>query len=187
MLFHRFAAVALVSSGLTLLASAQTSPAAAGNCAQSASRPWAPVKGRAFRAEAFSNGPTCSLAVVTLVVRAPDGKVLWVDAAQTDQLMTFVEAKSRKQMARALGEWLFQSHGFKSTADLPEWKKGADAPASGEFPFYPEAGVDRETYEQIRAQRLPVFCYVQGMESLSCVALAKDGGMTKVGVQTFPG
>ncbi|MEQ1867038.1 MAG: hypothetical protein ABL996_20550 [Micropepsaceae bacterium] len=187
MLFHRFAAVALVSSGLTLLASAQTSPAAAGNCAQSASRPWAPVKGRAFRAEAFSNGPTCSLAVVTLVVRAPDGKVLWVDAAQTDQLMTFVEAKSRKQMARALDEWLFQSHGFKSTADLPEWKKGADAPAAAEFPFLPEADIDRDAYEKIRGEKQTVFCYVQGMESMACLGLSKDGSLSKIGVQLFPG
>ena len=189
MLFHRFAVVALVSSGLTLLAPAQTSPAAAaGNCAQSASRPWAPVKTRAYRVEAFSNGPTCSLAVVTLVVRAPNGKVLWVDAAQTDQLMTFVEAKSRKQMARALTEWLFQSHGFKSTADLPEWKKGADAPASGEFPFYPEADIDRDAYEKIRGEMHPVFCYVQGMESMTCLGLSTmDGSLSKIGVQLFPG
>jgi hypothetical protein len=31
-----------------------------------------------------------------------------------------------------------------------------------------------------------VFCYVQGMESMSCVVF-RDGGMTKIGVQTFPG
>lgn len=187
MLFFRFAAVALVAGALTLIAFEQASQAAAGNCAQSASRPWAPVKTRAYRAEAFSNGPTCSLAVVTLVVRAPNGKVLWVDAAQTDQLMTFVEAKSRKQMARALGEWLVQSHGFKSTADLPEWKKGADAPASGEFPFYPEADIDRDAYEKIRGEKQPVFCYVQGMESMTCLGLSKDGSLSKIGVQLFPG
>jgi len=33
---------------------------------------------------------------------------------------------------------------------------------------------------------VPVFCYVQGMESMACVAL-QNGEMTKVGVQTFPG
>jgi hypothetical protein len=100
--------------------------------------------------------------------------------------MVFVEAKTRAQMTRALGEWLLQSHTFRSTADLPPWKKGDEQPTSGEFPFYPEAGVDRDGYEQWRAQRLPVFCYVQGMESMSCVVL-KDGQMTKIGVQTFPG
>jgi hypothetical protein len=184
MLFYRSAIAAIA---LMFVTSVQPLPATAGNCAQSASRPWVPVKGRAYRAEAFSNGPACSLAVVTLVVRAPDGKVLWVDAAQADQLMTFVEAKTRKQMARSLADWLFQSHNFKSTGDLPEWKKGADAPAAAEFPFLPEADVDREAYEKIRAERQPVFCYVQGMESMACLGLSKDGSLAKIGVQLFPG
>jgi hypothetical protein len=124
---------------------------------------------------------------VTLVVRAPDGKVLWVDAAPAENVMTFVEAKTRKQVTRALGEWLMQSHIFKSTAELPEWKKGAEAPVSSEFPFYPEAGIDREFYEKMRAEKQPVFCYVQGMESMACIGLSKDGQMTKIGVQSFPG
>ena len=125
--------------------------------------------------------------MATLVVRAPDGKVLWAEAAPVEHVMTFVEVKTRKQMTRALGEWLSQSHPFKSTADLPEWKKGAEAPASGEFPFYPEAGIDREAYEQIRTEKQPVFCYVQGMESLACLGLSNDGSLSKVGVQLFPG
>jgi hypothetical protein len=32
-----------------------------------------------------------------------------------------------------------------------------------------------------------VFCYVQGMESMACIGLSKDGQMTKIGVQSFPG
>ena len=39
---------------------------------------------------------------------------------------------------------------------------------------------------KLRGQKLPLFCYVQGMESMGCVAL--DGeSITKVGLQTFPG
>ena len=160
---------------------------AAGGCSASASTAWKPFAGRTFRAEAFSNGPSCTYAVVTLVIRAPDGKALWADAAPAEHLMTFVEAKTRKQMSRALGEWLSQNHMFKTTAELPEWKTGEDAPKSGEFQFIPDQNVDREYYEQARGAKLPVFCYVQGMESMACVALSKDGQMTKIGVQTFPG
>ena len=73
-----------------------------------------------------------------------------------------------------------------STADLPVWPAGADAPDAGEFPFYVEEGFDRTGYEGMRAADRAMFCYVQGMESLACVA-AVDGRLDKIGVQTFPG
>ena len=39
---------------------------------------------------------------------------------------------------------------------------------------------------KLRGARVPMFCYVQGLESMACVALTSDG-ITKVGVQSFPG
>jgi hypothetical protein len=156
-------------------------------CQAAASTRWVPTRGKPFLVEGFANGPTCAKAVVTLVVRAPEGTPLWADASPVSYLMTFVEVKTRVQMTSALKEWIDQGHTFKSSADFPPWKKGAQAPEStGEFPFYPEAETDQEYYEQVRAEKLPVFCYVQGMESMSCLVL-KDGGLTKIGVQTFPG
>ena len=59
-------------------------------------------------------------------------------------------------------------------------------PRSGEFPFYPEPYYDRSGYEVLRQSDVPLFCYVQGMESIACVAL-ENGRMEKVGVQSFPG
>ncbi len=184
-----FGAAAFLTGALTIVAIERLAfpVVAASGCNAGVSKAWMPLKGRAYRLEAFSNGPSCALAVVTLTVRAPDGTALWVDAAPAAHLMTFGEVKTLKQMTSALNDWLSQAHVFKTTAELPEWKKGEDAPKSGEFQFIPDAGVDREYYEQARAGRLPVFCYVQGMESMSCVALSKDGQMTKIGVQTFPG
>jgi hypothetical protein len=160
---------------------------AAPDCSAAAWRDWTPARGHRYRTEAFSNGGNCASAVVTIAVRAPDGTVLWSEAAPSAHLMIFAGIKTRGEMVKALGEWLAQDHMFKSSADFPPWAAGDDAPKSGEFPFYPEAGVDRETYEQIRAQRLPVFCYVQGMESLACLTVTADGQMEKVGVQLFPG
>ena len=184
MLFRRLGAV-LIAGGLGFFA--LVLPAAGGDCAASASRQWAPANSRVYRTEAFSNGPTCTLAVATLVVRAPDGKVVWSDALATEHLMTFGEVKTRPLMAGALREWLIQSHTFNSTADLPAWKTGSAPTSSSEFPFYADAALGREAYEQMRAEKQPVFCYVQGMESMTCVGLSKDGEMTKIGVQTFPG
>jgi hypothetical protein len=136
--------------------------------------------------ESYSNGGACADAVVTIVVRA-QRRVLWTDALPAAQVMTFAQAKTPAQMKAALADWLAQPHLFKSSGDLPVWNKGADAPVAGEFPFYPEGVVDRDTYMQIRAERQAMFCYVQGMESMACVAIARDGTATKVGVQTFPG
>jgi hypothetical protein len=188
MLLRRLRAV-VFAGGLAFFALAQMAvPAAAGDCAASASAAWKPAGGKTYRSEAFSNGPICALAMATLVVRAPDGKVVWSDALATEHLMTFNEVKTRAQMAGALREWLIQSHTFNSTADLPPWNAGSAAPtSSNEFPFYADAALGREAYEKMRAEKLPVFCYVQGMESMTCLGLSMEGEMTKIGVQTFPG
>lgn len=155
-------------------------------CDVSAWSTWTPGRERAHRVEAFSHGPSCAKAAVTIIIRGPNGTPLWVDAMPASQLMQFQEVKNNRQMVDALRDWVSNPSTFKSTADLPAWPKGADAPTAGEFAFYPDKDVDQESYEQIRAARAPLFCYVQGMESMSCVVL-QDGGMTKVGVQTFPG
>lgn len=163
-------------------------PASAAGCNLGAVRPWMAAKPQPYMSEAYSNGARCSGAVVTIVVRGPDGKVLWTESRASEHVMPFVDANTVPKMNAALRDWLEQTHPFKSTGDLPAWKKGADAPNMlGEFPFYPEADVDQVTYEQIRAQRQNIFCYVQGMESMACIAIAKDGAARKVGVQSFPG
>lgn len=171
-----------------VLAVSGAAPASAAGCNLAAAKAWVPLKGQSYRTEAYSNGATCAGAVVTIVVRAANGHVLWAEALTAEHLMTFADAKTVSKMNAALAETLSQPQTFKSTGDLPEWKKGAEAPVPlGEFPFYAEQGVDQETYAKIRAEKQAVFCYVQGMESMACVAIARDGTATKVGVQTFPG
>lgn len=149
-------------------------------CAEQASSVW-----NAYRVEATSSGPDCARAVVTLVVRDKGGAAVWTDAAPGAQLMTFASVKTGPEMAKALGEWLEQNSSFDNTAELLPWNEGAEQP-SGEFPFYPDQSVDRTYYEGLRAAKLPMFCYVQGMESLACIVL-KDGQLTKIGAQSFPG
>jgi hypothetical protein len=174
------AAVVLAVSGVA--------PASAAGCNLDAAKAWVPLKGQAYRTEVYSNGATCAGAVVTIVVRAANGHVLWAEALTAEHLMTFADAKTVSKMKAALADTLAQPQTFKTTGDLPAWKKGADSPEPlGEFPFYPDQGVDQETYVKIRAEKQAVFCYVQGMESMACVAVAKDGTATKLGAQSFPG
>jgi hypothetical protein len=134
---------------------------------------------------ATADGPSCANAVATLAARGADGKVLFVDVAPSADLMTLHDKPSAEAMNAGLLEWIDPKNAAKTTADLPVWPKGAPQPP-GEFPFYPEDAYDQVAYEALRKQALPVFCYVQGMESLSCLVL-QDGGLNKVGVQAFPG
>jgi hypothetical protein len=139
-------------------------------------------------AEAMSQGATCENAVVTLVLREKSGKPIWAETFVGAQVMVFAGVSDRAAMTRALSEWIDQKGAMMPRTDkLPDWPKGADAPqGGGEFPFYPDGGIDREMYLKLRGAKLPMFCYVQGMESMGCVALEGDG-ITKVGLQTFPG
>ena len=88
---------------------------------------------------------------------------------------------------RWLAEWVTPGSTMISTSALPEWPANAQAPESGEFPFYPEEGYDREAYNALRTNNLPLYCYVQGMESLACIAFSGEGEVSKIGVQSFPG
>jgi hypothetical protein len=166
-------------------ASAATAAAAPG-CEASVGVVWTPAGQRPLRAEAFSHGPSCDKAIVVLTVRGSDGKPLWVDARVGQFVMLFAGVKNVGAIKTALGDWIRQNHQLKTAASLPSWPPGAQQPASGEFPFLPDEAVDRDFYESARRAKLPLFCYVQGMESMACVVL-KDGGMTKLGVQLFPG
>lgn len=161
--------------------------AAAPDCSVSAASTWTAKPGSRFPVEAYSHGAECAQAVVEIIVREGGGRALWTDSAPAENVMIFGGIKTRAKMARALKEWISGEQMFKSSADLPPWKTGAGQPATGEFPFYPEAGVDRAHYEQVRAAKLPVFCYVQGMESEACIVLHEDGRMEKLGAQSFPG
>jgi len=157
------------------------------DCDARARAVWA-GSGKGVIAEAMLQGPTCANAVATLVLRDSSGKPLWVDSRIGAQVMIFAGVGNRNAMVRALGDWIDQRRSQLARSDkLPNWPLGANAPQAGEFPFLPDSDVDREAYMKLRAQKLPMFCYVQGMESIACVVHGSDGGVSKVGVQTFPG
>lgn len=138
--------------------------------------------------EATSTGPTCAQAVATIVVRDGEGAVWWSEAYPTAHVMTLAQAQDVEAMQAAMSEWIAPQNNdtMATTAALPAWPENAASPATGEFPFHVADGWDRTAYEGIRAANRPLYCYVQGMESLACVA-AVDGRLDLVGVQQFPG
>ena len=139
-----------------------------------------------LKADATIVGPTCENAAVLLVIRDKAQKQLLVWSAATADVFGLYDKTDAAGMQAGLKEWLDQGAG-ETSATLPEWKAGAMMPGEGaEFPFYPEDGVDRDTYEAIRKAALPSFAFAQGHES-TAVFVLRDGALEFVGLQTFPG
>ncbi|MBL8549111.1 MAG: hypothetical protein JNJ73_03935 [Hyphomonadaceae bacterium] len=156
-------------------------------CSARAIGAWRPAASAPLRVEAYAEGPNCTQAVATLVVRDATGGILWADAFAAARVMSLADARDALAMRAALARWIDPAATRLARAsDLPPWPANAEYPASGEFPFYPESWLDRASYEALRARGDPIFCYVQGMESIACLALS-GGQLSKVGVQTFPG
>jgi hypothetical protein len=155
-------------------------------CEARAAQTWN-AAGADYNVEAVSTGPDCDRAIATIVIRDSSGVPLYAEAHLATHIMTLAPAQDAAAMRTALGEWTTSTNStMATTSALPDWPENAQGPESGEFPFYPEADYDRASYMTLRQNNLPLFCYVQGMESLACLAL-DDGQLTKVGVQTFPG
>ncbi len=183
------AGVLALTAACTFVASTptQSRTAAATGCGANASGHWQADANTNFTLEAQSFGADCAKAVAVIVIRDAQGDVQWAEAAPAAHIMTLAQAHDVAAMQTALGEWINSSnHTIASSSALPEWPRGANGPQNGEFPFHPEEGADRQSYEALRAANVPVYCYVQGMESQACLALT-NGALEKAGVQSFPG
>lgn len=161
---------------------------AVNNCAARVSTPWRPLSGVEFIVIAQSDGPDCHRAAVTLSIRDGAGGLLWTESRAAEHVMTLAGLNTSEEMRSALAEWIAPEGNttMATTSALPVWPEGADAPQSGEFPFYPEPDFDRDAYEALREANTPLYCFVQGMESMACLT-PSDGQFRKVGVQLFPG
>lgn len=183
----------LMMAGLLALAAACTPPAAeeaehmSAGCDARAAAPW---QGGAatYSVEATTSGPDCARAVATIVLRNSSGVPIYAEAHLAEDIMVLAPAHDPAAMQTALQQWVtYDNHTMASTSALPDWPANATSPQNGEFPFYPEQGYDRASYMTLRQNNLPLFCYVQGMESMACLALGGADEVTKVGVQSFPG
>ncbi|GAM96915.1 hypothetical protein U91I_00536 [alpha proteobacterium U9-1i] len=156
-------------------------------CDAEASGAWRGANNRIYAVTASTTGPTCAQSVVLLVVRDSDGEVVWTDARPAAQVMGLTAPTTRTPMAAALQAWIGYGARGETTTDLPPWPLEREPPTSaGGFEFAPESWIDRETYLEMRARAEPMFCYVQGMESLACLVERWDQ-LEKVGVQAFAG
>jgi hypothetical protein len=159
------------------------------NCDVEMKKPWIVDPQHIYTAEAMTMGPTCEKAIVALAVRDPQDTPVLAWSARVTDIIGLGDVTDVNAMKPALEAWIDQaSSPFKTSGDLPEWAAGRDAPgaANEEFPFHVEAGYDREGWEQLRAEKTPVFAFPQGRES-QAVYVLRNGQLETVGVQQFPG
>lgn len=169
-------------------------PDPAGKCAAKASVDWEPTAGAIYMITGAAGGPTCNTGTAVLTIRdKASGKILLSSGDNDVAAMAntvFADATSPPTLEQALIGWIDPGDDpmLSTAGDLPEWKPGQTLPSDGEFPFHPEDGMSRDAYAALRARNQPLYCHVQGGESMACYALDRAAGtLTKVGVQTFPG
>ncbi len=143
-----------------------------------------------FSVEAAAFGQDCATATIALVLRDADGAPIYTFSGSANQLLGFELTTDASLMAQTLSDFVGEtSEGWMTlTSELPEWKTGAEYPVQGDFPFYIEGDLTRDQYEALRAAARPMYCHVQGIESLACLELDPTAPFAnKIGVQALPG
>jgi hypothetical protein len=187
----------LHAASIALISVILQTPMAFADCSATVSRKWNISKKTNFLVEASSLGPDCKRAVVVIVVRDGEGEAKYsLSMAAKDNAVFSNLADTRvtgiNDMRTSLATWLDAglSSNKNRLSKFLEWKAGTDGPAEtppAEFPFTVSSEISRATYEAWRKQNVPVYCFVQGMESMRCVVLTKEGTINEVGIQSFPG
>lgn len=180
----------LAIAALLLLTS---SGVAHSDCAEMVRMPWASAKKFGFTLEAHAIGPNCATSAVVILVVDDKGVVQWSTTRMAQQNAMFAEGVSDgASMKAALKNWLEQGLESKpqEAKDLSVWKAGAEQAereGDGEFGFYASESTSQEFYMDIRKENQPLFCFVQGIESTSCIAAAGPTAIYEIGGFTFPG
>jgi hypothetical protein len=144
-------------------------------------RPIAPL-----RIEAVSSGPKCQRARVVITIKNATGATLHRQTYRSDQVAGLSNARTTSQMRNELRNWITYRGDETYHESLPNWRRGQARPDAREFPFYPADGVTQTQYMAIKTNRTPIYCYVQGIESLNCLVL-QGGALNPFGIQSFPG
>lgn len=162
-------------------------------CEATAKAAWASAKKYGFTLEAHAVGPSCANSAIVLLVVDDKDVVQWSTTRLAYQNAMFQDGiRDNASMNAALANWLDQGLGTKpqTASDLPEWKYGkdqAEREGDGEFGFFAGHDVTQAFYQSAREENQPVFCFVQGIESTSCIAAAGPQGIYELGGFTFPG
>lgn len=163
------------------------------DCNAFAKAPWTSAKTYNLTLEAHAVGPNCANSAVVMLVVDRKGVVQWSTTRLAYQNLMFIDGlKDNATMKAALAQWLEQglSSGPQQGKDLPDWKAGkdqAERDGDGEFGFTAASDVSREYYLEVREKNQPMFCFVQGVESTSCITASGPSSISELGGFSFPG
>lgn len=168
---------------------ASASIAPPGVCHADTMAPWTAGPGTTLGISGSYDGD-CASGDATLTIATLEGVQVYTFALPVSVAANtvFADAKDQQSMAMALAQWVDPASNttMQNTGALPAWAANEEQPGNAEFPFMPE--ISREEYAALRTKNVPLYCHVQGGESMACLvydAAAKK--ITKVGLQRFPG
>ena len=179
-----FSGIAIAT--LVCLAPLHVESRPAPRCTVNAAAVWVNGPTPKLRLEAFSDGARCASAITVFAVRDGAGKILFSHSYTAEFVAPTSDVRTMAQMRVGLASWLGAGRDRTIHANLPNWIAGAAKPVDIEFPFIPDDTITRDDYLAIKANRTPVLCYAQGIESLNCLVY-RNGDMEPFGVQLFPG
>lgn len=151
-------------------------------CNMRVEAPWRGANGYNVVADAV--GVTCGEASVSLTIAGPDGGTHMAANYQIAQLPAVFgddaarAGLDRDGMARMLTRWTDPNAPLRRMAhanDLPPWPHRQDQPRDAQHAYTPGHNISRATYESLRHDRRPLFCYEAEARTLKCSALLSDG------------
>jgi hypothetical protein len=159
------------------------------DCMLTAARPWA----KGIVITATTSGKSCIEGEVELQIGKVNGKPAYDIAFKIKDLLTFQDLKTDAAFKQGLSDWIAEMPNFKTAEKLPIWPKGlankgeVRLPKDAEFAFTPDAKMTRATYDALRKNKAPYFCFVAGSEHQHCLGLSRVGKVIEIGDQAFPG
>ena len=154
-------------------------------CDMRVEKPWAGAEG--FRIIADAIGVTCPEASISIFIAGPREQSHMAVTFQARHVPTVFGGASalatidRAGMQRALTHWLDESASrFNDSGDLPEWPRRQPDARDGARAFHPE--MSRRAYEDLRAEKRPLFCFDADDNSIRCHVLLADGTVIRAAV-----
>lgn len=145
-------------------------------CDMRVEKAWEGASG--FRIIADAVGVTCPEADISLVIAGPrDQSHMAVNFKARNVPTIFGGALAtldRGGMQRALTHWIDEATvKLNDSGDLPEWPRRTADARDGAHVFHPE--MSRRAYEDLRAEKRPLFCFDADRNSVRCHVLLADG------------
>jgi hypothetical protein len=176
---------------ISVIGSLLFSSAAQAACNAAYEAPWKASGKLGYNIAAYAVGPNCQSAVVVLAVTDAKHKPIWETSRLSEQVAMFSDEHTvnGSKMQAAVEAWVRTGLDTSpaNASALPDWPHSASEPTREEFGFFIDAEVDRDNYMNWRKQKRPVYCFVQGLESETCILADDSGQVWDIGGMTFPG